>query len=53
MITNIRNIEKILGQKQNFISNQEKKSTIWATRSIYAKNDLKVGDKIKKKISNF
>ncbi len=53
MVTNIRNIEKILGQKQILISNQEKKSIIWATRSIYAKNDLKVGDKIKEKNIKF
>ena len=46
MIFKIRKLENLLGEGRLKISNSEKKSKIWASRSIYAKKNLKKGHKL-------
>ena len=47
MVNKIRKLEIILGKNILEISNSEKKSKIWASRSIYAKKKLKKGKVLK------
>ena len=46
MIKKIRKVEKILGSKRIRISKNEKKSKIWASKSIFARRDIYPGEKI-------
>ena len=48
MVKNIRLLEKILGKDTEFLTTFEKKSKIWATKSIFAAKDIKKGEKFKK-----
>lgn len=45
MIANIRRIEKIMGHENIFITESEKKSKIWATRSIFSSEIILKGSK--------
>lgn len=45
MIANIRRIEKIIGYENIFITEPEKKSKIWATRSIFSSEIILKGSK--------
>ena len=45
LVKDIRILEKIMGSKDLKISNKEKNSKIWATRSIHAKENIKKGEK--------
>ena len=40
MVQKIRLLESILGSEKIFLSKDEKKSLIWATKSIYAKKEI-------------
>jgi N,N'-diacetyllegionaminate synthase len=53
MIRKIRKFEKILGSEKLKISTKEKKSRIWASRSIFAKKDIKKGKKLEISDINF
>ncbi len=45
LVKDIRLLEKIMGSKDLKISQKEKNSKIWATRSIHAKKSIKKGEK--------
>jgi sialic acid synthase SpsE len=53
MIKKIRKFENILGSEKLKISTKEKKSRIWASRSIFAKKDIKKGKKLQISDVNF
>ena len=46
MVDKIRRIEKILGSENIFVSKKEKKSKVWATKSIFSKNKILKNSKI-------
>ena len=48
LVLKIREIEIIKGKKNIFLTNIEKKSKIWASKSIYTKKEIKKNSKIKK-----
>ena len=49
MVKNIRIMEKVLGKYNDFLTPFEKKSKIWATKSIFSSKNIK-GENTKKKI---
>lgn len=49
MIKKIRNLEIIMGKKQIKISKNEIQSKVWATKSIFIKDNIKKGDIISEK----
>jgi len=53
MVKNIRLMEKILGKNSEFSTFFEKKSKIWATKSIFAAKNIKKGEKFKKENLSF
>ena len=44
LVKDIRLLEKIMGSKELKVSQKEKNSRIWATRSIHAKKNIKKGE---------
>lgn len=53
MVKNIRIMEKILGKYNDFLTPFEKKSKIWATKSIFSSKNIKKGEKYKKENLTF
>mgnify|MGYP001177466106 CR=1 FL=1 len=53
MVKTIRKIEEILGLDEIKVSSNEKKSKIWATKSIFAKRKIYPGEKISLKNVKF
>lgn len=48
MVSNIRRIEKILGDQDVFATKKEIKSKLWASRSIFSYQNIKIGERFSK-----
>ena len=46
MVKNIRRIEKMFGNEKIFVTDKEKKSKIWATKSIFSKKNILKEEKL-------